>query len=70
MIDFIKANPSVSRDEYLWEWTIPQIKLASFDNTHVEYLTEKQAKIEKQRRYAMRYDTAKGLATDLGIPKF
>ena len=41
MIDFQKANPSVTKEEYMWSWTIPQIKLASYDTTHVEYLPEK-----------------------------
>lgn len=69
MIDFLKANPSVTRDEYIWSWTVPQIRLAAYDNTHVEYLSEEQAKREKQRKYAVRIDSAKGLAVDLGIPK-
>lgn len=42
MADFLKANPYVSREEYMWEWTITQIRLVSFDYTHVRYLTEEQ----------------------------
>lgn len=70
MIDFLKSHPQVSRDEYLWSWTVPQIKLALYDNTHVEYLSEKQAKIEQERRNAVKYDSASSLANDLGIPIF
>ena len=46
MIDFLRANPYVSREEYLWHWTVPQVKRASLDYSHVEYLTEEQAKAE------------------------
>lgn len=70
MIDFLKAHPGVTKDEYLWEWTVPQIKLATFDNTHVEYLTEKQAEAEKLRAHTTHYDSAASLANDLGIPIF
>ena len=66
MIDFLKANPSVTRDEYLWSWTVPQIKLALYDNTHVEYLSEEQAKIEKARRGGHVFSDAKSLMNDLG----
>ncbi len=41
MIDFLKANPFVSKEEYLWEWTVPQIKLATIDTTHIEYSKSK-----------------------------
>lgn len=66
MIDFLKAHPGVSRDEYLWEWTVPQVKLALFDNTHVEYLSEEQAKVEKARRSGNVFTSAKSLVSDLG----
>lgn len=66
MIDFLKANPYVTRDEYLWSWSVPQVQLAMFDNTHIEYLSEEQAKIEKRRKEAVRYDSAAALANDLG----
>lgn len=70
MIDFLKANPSVTKEAYLWEWTVPQIKLASYDTTHIEYLTEEQAEAEKKRRNSVRVDNVMGFMTDLGIPVF
>lgn len=71
MIDFLKAHPGVKKDEYLWDWTIPQIRLAICDNTHIEYLTEEQAKIEKMRRSATFITGAESvLVSDLGIPVF
>jgi hypothetical protein len=66
MIDFLKAHPGISRDEYLWEWTVPQVKLALYDNTHIEYLTERQAEIEKARRSGNIFDNATALMNDLG----
>ena len=51
MMDFLKDNPSVTKEAYMWEWTVPQIKLASSDKTHVVYLTEKQAEMRKAKTY-------------------
>lgn len=70
MIDFLRANPYVTREEYLWQWTIPQIKLASYDFSHVEYLSEAQAKKEKARRNTIVFDNPMDLVNDLGIPIF
>lgn len=67
MIDFLKAFPFVSRDEYMWKWTVPQIKLASADNTHVRYLTEKQAAMRKAKHYDGNNLEA---LSDCGIPIF
>ena len=68
MTDFLKAMPSVTKDEYLWQWTVPQIQLSLFDQTHVEYLTEKQAAIEKARRAGNVFSKATDIASDLGVP--
>lgn len=70
MIDFLRANPYVSREEYLWKWTVPQIKLASYDYSHVEYLSEEQAKVIKRRKNAVVIDDVMGFMTDLGVPVF
>lgn len=50
----------------MWEWTVPQIRLASYDYTHVNYLSEKEAKSKK----AKKYDNPDTLMNDLGIPIF
>lgn len=68
MIDFLRANPYVSREEYLWKWTIPQIRLASFDFTHTEYLSDKQAEVEKRRNTAAKIDNVMDLVNDFGVP--
>lgn len=67
MVDFLRQNPYVTREEYLWEWTIPQIRLASYDFTHVRYLSDKEA--EKQKKEKM-YDNPEDFVNDLGIPIF
>ena len=60
MMDFLKAHPNVTRDEYMWEWTVPQIMLASYDFTHIVYLKDRRrgkgrkrygSKIKNQRTY-------------------
>ena len=47
MFDFIKAYPSVTMEQYMWHMTVPQILLAQYDTTHIEYLSEEQAKKDK-----------------------
>ena len=64
MMDFLKAYPSVTKDEYMWSWSVPQIKLAAFDFSHVIYLTDKQ----KEKRKAKKVDIKH--ISDLGIPIF
>lgn len=64
-MDFLKNFPFVSKDEYLWEWTVPQIKLASSDSTHVKYLSDK----ERERRKSKVIDGT-NLISDLGVPIF
>ena len=68
MVDFLKNNPYVSREQYMWEWTIPQIRLASYDYTHIKYLSEKEA--GKKRSGVKVYDNPDKLMNDLGIPIF
>lgn len=67
MVDFLRQNPYVTREEYLWEWTIPQIRLASYDFTHVRYLSDKEA---GKRKKEEKYDNPKDFVNDLGIPIF
>lgn len=62
MTDFLKAMPSVTREEYMWKWTIPQIKLAMYDYTHVEYHTDEETKKEEVKQ------SVTDFVNDLGIP--
>ena len=67
MVDFLKANPFMTMDDYLWKYSIPMIKIMGMDNSHVNYLSEKQAKRH------MTHDLFKGatgmeeLNNDLGV---
>lgn len=49
MIDFLRANTWCSMNDYLWGMTIPQIKLASHDYSHVEYLASEEEKKKRQK---------------------
>lgn len=42
MVDFLKACPFVTMEDYRWKLSVPMIRLMMMDNTHVNYLTEKQ----------------------------
>jgi len=64
MIDFLRANPFITREEYLWEWTVPQVKLANYDYSHSIYLSEEQ----ELKRKAIKCDGQDVLKNDLGIP--
>lgn len=66
MFDFLKAFPSVTMNQYMWEMTVPQILLAQHDITHIEYLTEEQAKKAK----AVKINSVEDLfwMNDLGMP--
>ena len=44
MVDFLKANPYMSVEDYMWKYSVPMIKIMGMDNSHVNYLSEKQAK--------------------------
>lgn len=65
MVDFLKAHPFVSMEDYKWKLSIPMIRLMSMDNTRVDYLSEKQAKERKSKKIS-----GDNLITDLGVPVF
>lgn len=70
MIDFLKANPYVTKEQYMWEWTVPQIKLASFDFTHIEYLSEKEAEEYRKEKNTRKYENPMDFVNDLNVPIF
>ena len=65
MVDFLKANPFVTMEDYKWKLSVPMIRLMSYDNTRVHYLSEKQA----SRKKATIVDGS-DLKNDLGLPIF
>ena len=64
MVDFLKNNPYVTMDEYLWKLNPCMIKLMTVDNTRVYYLSDK----DKQRKKSQVFDGKKPFTNDLGIP--
>jgi hypothetical protein len=64
MVDFLKANPFVTYEQYRWGLSIPMIRLMSVDNTRVRYLSEKEAK----KKNAVVVNDANALMNDLGVP--
>ena len=69
MIDFLRANTLCSQEEYKWQMTVPQVRLASMDFTHIEYLSdnEKQNGSLKNAKVINGVEDLKNL-NDLGIP--
>jgi len=64
MVDFLRSNPWCSRDEYLWKMTVGQVRLASFDFSHVEYLPDKKRKGGKKKMSAGQWLMAQGVGDD------
>lgn len=71
-MDFLKAYPFITMEQYLWELPIRMIRLMSYDATRVVYLSEKQAKKynKKSRGKTANQitDDPKAFAAALGIP--
>jgi hypothetical protein len=73
MADFLKAFPFVSMQQYLWEYTVPMIRIMSADASHTMYLSEKQAKEYTKWSAAhsgKTYDDPTKFMNDLGLPIF
>jgi hypothetical protein len=66
MVDFLKNNPYVTMDDYMWKLNPCLIKLMTIDNTRVHYLTDK----DKERKKTKVFGVGKSLTNDLGIPIF
>lgn len=66
MVDFLKANPFMSMEDYLWKYSIAMIKIMGMDNSHVNYLSEKQAENRKFKTVDMNGKSVDELNNDLG----
>lgn len=66
MVDFLKNNPYVTMDDYMWKLNPCLIKLMTIDNTRVHYITDK----ERERKKSKVFDGSKSITNDLGIPIF
>jgi hypothetical protein len=67
LVDFLKANPFMTMDDYLWKYSIPMIKIMGMDNSHVNYLSEKQAQNRKIQTVDVNGKSVQDLSNDLGI---
>lgn len=63
MFDFLKAYPSVTMEQYMWQMSVAQIALAKYDTTHIEYLSDEQ--VEKKKTKVI--SSAEDLINDLGF---
>lgn len=63
MVDFLKANPFVTMDDYKWGLSVPMIRLMITDNTRIHYMSEKEA----QKENAVVINDADDLMNDLGM---
>ena len=50
MVDFLKANPFVTMEDYKWGLSVPMIRLMIQDNTRVHYMSEKESKMQNARK--------------------
>lgn len=66
MVDFLKANPFMTMEDYLWKYSIPMIKIMGMDNSHVNYLSEKQAANRGIKNIDMNNMSVEELNNDLG----
>ena len=67
MVDFLKANPYMSMEDYMWKYSIPMIRIMGMDNSHVNYLSEKQAKKRGGKIIDTKTKTVEEISNDLGI---
>lgn len=68
MIDFLRANTWCSREQYVWGMSIGQIRLASFDFTHIEYLDKDKGGVGGKKADVIRGGADLKNLTDMGIP--
>ena len=73
MIDFLRANTWCSQEEYKWQITVPQVRLASMDFTHIEYLSDEEKKDNEKKNKTKNTTVINGAEdfknlNDLGIP--
>lgn len=71
-MDFLKTYPSFTMEQYLWEISIPKLKLMMADATRIVYLTEKQSKKYKGKNKHKKtdnqtYDDADAFCAAIGI---
>lgn len=67
MVDFLRENTWCSPEQYKWGFSVAQIRLMSYDFTHIEYLNKEMVKQEQDTVKIESIDDLKNLS-DFGIP--
>lgn len=67
MVDFLKANPYMTIEDYQWRYSIPMIKIMGLDNSHVNYLSKKEAERRKGHYVSVNDKSVEELSNDLGV---
>jgi hypothetical protein len=74
MMDFLKAYPSFTVEDYLWRFSLPMLKVMMYDASKTLYLSEKDAKKYHARHPKFdsknMYTDPDALLNDLGLPTF
>lgn len=65
MVDFLKAFPFVSMEDYKWKLSVPLIRLMAIDNTHINYLSEKQVAMRNTK--VIEKNDEKTIVNDFGM---
>lgn len=57
----------MTMDDYLWKYSIPMIKIMGMDNSHVNYLSENEAKNRGVKNVDVNNMSVEELNNDLGV---
>lgn len=71
MVDWMKANPAFSMDDYMWKLSVPFSRIMAADATQVAYLSDRQKEEYKKRKSKSGdkvYEDPMEFAKALGIP--
>lgn len=67
MVDFLKAFPFMTIEDYLWKYSIPMIKIMGMDNSHVNYLSKKEIERRNHSSINLNDKSIEQLNNDLGV---
>jgi hypothetical protein len=65
MVDFLKANPFISLETYMWGVSVPMIRLMALDYTRAKYLSDEEVAMKKAKDVDL-----DNLNNDFGVPLF
>jgi hypothetical protein len=65
MVDFLKANPFISLETYMWGVSVPMIRLMALDYTRAKYLSDEEVAMKIAKDIDL-----DNLNNDFGVPLF